>query len=244
MSYFASERVNKGRQPELDWLKAFCIVCMIFLHIYEDCAIEQTGLIYHFLDYACVFTGAACFMICMGVGMRYSRKQSPADYVYRGIEIFTVGQLLNLLRNALPNLIAWWIKGEGWLHTGDMGYIDEMGYLCLSGRFKELIIRGGENIMPQEVEAAISELEIIDNVKVIGVPSDFFGEEVAACIKLKDGASFDEAAVKAELLKRLAKYKVPSFFIVYDRLPMLGSGKIDGVALKKDALEKLAVMNK
>ena len=136
------------------------------------------------------------------------------------------------------------IDDEGWLHTGDMGYIDEMGYLCLSGRFKELIIRGGENIMPQEVEAAISELEIIDNVKVIGVPSDFFGEEVAACIKLKDGASFDEAAVKAELLKRLAKYKVPSFFIVYDRLPMLGSGKIDGVALKKDALEKLAVMNK
>ena len=132
------------------------------------------------------------------------------------------------------------IDDEGWLHTGDMGYIDEMGYLCLSGRFKELIIRGGENIMPREVEEAISELDIIDNVKVIGVPSDFFGEEVAACIKLKDGASFDEAAVKAELLKRLAKYKVPSFFIVYDRLPMLGSGKIDGVALKKDALEKLA----
>ena len=112
LSYFASERVNKGRQPELDWLKAFCIVCMIFLHIYEDCAIEQTSPIYHFLDYACIFTGAACFMICMGVGMRYSRKQSPADYVYRGIEILTVGQLLNLLRNALPNLIAWWIKGE------------------------------------------------------------------------------------------------------------------------------------
>ena len=112
MSYFANERVNKGRQPELDWLKAFCIVCMIFLHIYEDCAIEQTGPFYWFLDWACVFTGAACFMICMGVGMRYSRKQSPADYVYRGIEIFTVGQLLNLLRNALPNLIAWWIKGE------------------------------------------------------------------------------------------------------------------------------------
>ena len=132
------------------------------------------------------------------------------------------------------------IDDEGWLHTGDMGYIDEMGYLCLSGRFKELIIRGGENIMPQEVEAAISELDIIDNVKVIGVPSDFFGEEVAACVTLKDGATFDEAAAKAELMKRLAKYKVPAYFIVYDRFPMLGSGKIDGVTLKKDALEKLA----
>lgn len=112
MNYFAKERVNRGRQPELDWLKAFCIVCMIFLHIYEDCAAEQTGLFYRFLDQACIFTGAACFMICMGVGMRYSRKQSPADYVYRGLEILTVGQLLNLARNALPNLIAWWIKGE------------------------------------------------------------------------------------------------------------------------------------
>ena len=132
------------------------------------------------------------------------------------------------------------IDDEGWLHTGDMGYIDDQGYLCLSGRFKELIIRGGENIMPQEVEAAISELDIIDNVKVIGVPSDFFGEEVAACVKLKDGATFDEAAVRAELMKRLAKFKVPSYFIVYDQLPMLGSGKIDGVTLKKDALEKLA----
>ena len=132
------------------------------------------------------------------------------------------------------------IDEEGWLHTGDMGYIDDQGYLCLSGRFKELIIRGGENIMPQEVEAAISELDIIDNVKVIGVPSDFFGEEVAACIKLKDGAAFDEAAVKAELMKRLAKYKVPAYFIVYEQLPMLGSGKIDGVTLKKDALSRLA----
>lgn len=112
MSFFTKEKVNKGRQPELDWLKAFCIVCMIFLHIYEDCAAEPAGLFYEFLEYACIFTGAAGFMICMGVGMRYSRKQSPADYVYRGVEILTVGQLLNLLRNALPNLIAWWIKGE------------------------------------------------------------------------------------------------------------------------------------
>ena len=136
------------------------------------------------------------------------------------------------------------IDDEGWLHTGDMGYIDEMGYLCLSGRFKELIIRGGENIMPQEVEAAISTLPIIDNVKVIGVPSDFFGEEVAACVKLKDGAEFDEAAVREALLKTLAKYKVPSYFVVYDQLPMLGSGKIDGVTLKKDALEKIAGMKK
>jgi len=130
------------------------------------------------------------------------------------------------------------IDDEGWLHTGDMGYVDGNGYLVLAGRYKELIIRGGENIMPSEVEAAITELPIIDNVKVIGVPSDFFGEEVGACITLKEGAEFDEQAVKGELMHRLAKYKVPSHFFVFDEFPMLGSGKIDGVKIKNEALER------
>lgn len=131
------------------------------------------------------------------------------------------------------------IDEEGWLHTGDLGYMDEEGYLHLSGRLKELIIRGGENIMPGEVESAISELAIVDNVKVIGIPSEFFGEEVGACIKLKEGAAFDEEAVRMELAARLAKFKIPSHFLIYDEFPMLGSGKIDAVNLKKDALGKL-----
>ena len=131
------------------------------------------------------------------------------------------------------------IDTEGWLHTGDLGMIDEDGYLRLSGRLKELIIRGGENIMPGEVEAAVSQLDIIDNVKVIGIPSDFFGEEVGACIKLKDGVSFDEDAVKSELSKSLSKFKIPSRFFVYDEFPMLGTGKIDGVSLKADVLKRI-----
>ena len=131
------------------------------------------------------------------------------------------------------------IDDEGWLHTGDIGCLDEEGYLRLSGRLKELIIRGGENIMPGEVEAAISELDIVDNVKVFGVPSEFFGEEVGACIKLKDGAAFDEDAVKAELKNSLAKFKIPSYFLIYDEFPMLGTGKIDGVTLKADAIRRI-----
>lgn len=131
------------------------------------------------------------------------------------------------------------IDTEGWLHTGDIGSIEEDGYLRLSGRLKELIIRGGENIMPGEVEEAVSRLDIIDNVKVIGIPSDFFGEEVGACIKLKAGASFDEDAVKSELSKSLSKFKIPSRFFVYDEFPMLGTGKIDGVSLKADVLKRI-----
>lgn len=131
------------------------------------------------------------------------------------------------------------IDDMGWLHTGDLGFMDEEGYLHLSGRLKELIIRGGENIMPGEIEAAISSLDVINNVKVIGVPSEFFGEEVCACIKLKDGEVFDEEAVKKELSAKLAKYKIPSYFLVYNEFPLLGTGKIDAVSLKKDALEKI-----
>ena len=111
MKYFADEPVNTGRQPEIDCLKAFCIVPMALLHTFETCAQDPSffNLFVHILEF---ITGAASFMVCMGLGVRYSRHQSPRDYLRRGFELLTVGQLLNLLRNAIPNLIAWWIKGE------------------------------------------------------------------------------------------------------------------------------------
>lgn len=133
------------------------------------------------------------------------------------------------------------IDEEGWLHTGDLGSMNGEGYLCISGRLKDLIIRGGENIMPGEVEAAISELPMVDQVKVVGMPSSFYGEEVGACIVLKDGHAFDEPAVKAALSTRLARYKVPSHYMLFDRFPMLGSGKIDAVALKQAAIARVAL---
>ncbi len=133
------------------------------------------------------------------------------------------------------------IDEDGWLHTGDLGSIDDEGYLHLTGRLKELIIRGGENIMPGEIEAAISEMDNIANVKVIGVPSDFFGEEVIACIRTKEGASFDEEETRQRLLKKLAKFKIPSHFIVLDEFPMLSTGKIDVKTLKNRVKELLNI---
>ena len=112
MAYFANEKVNIGRQPEVDFLKAFCIVCMIVLHFLEDCVAEPSGLLYEALEKICTFTGAAAFMICMGIGMCYSRQQEPKSYLLRGLELLTVGQFLNLLRNSLPNLIAYWYTGK------------------------------------------------------------------------------------------------------------------------------------
>ena len=111
MALFSKDRVNTGRQPEVDLLKAFCICWMILLHT-QECLAETENLVFVISDYACTFTGAAAFMICMGLGTRYSRHQSPQEWLIRGFELLTVGQLLNLCRNALPNLIAWWVTGK------------------------------------------------------------------------------------------------------------------------------------
>lgn len=108
---FSEEKVNHGRQPEIDCLKAFCIIPMIFLHTFEEMA-ECESSIKLFLQIIESFSGAAAFMICMGLGSRYSRHQSPRDYLLRGFEIFTLGQLLYLLRDSIPSLIAYRITDE------------------------------------------------------------------------------------------------------------------------------------
>ena len=111
MKCLATEKVNRGRQPEIDCLKAFCIVFMILLHAYEECA-EEPGGFYNVLVGIEALTGAGAFMICMGLGMRYSRRQSPKDDLTRGFALLTVSQLLNLLRDSLPCLIAYWGTGR------------------------------------------------------------------------------------------------------------------------------------
>ena len=131
------------------------------------------------------------------------------------------------------------IKSDGWLSTGDLGIKDEDGYIRLVGRCKDLIIRCGENIAPAEIERALSELDEIADVKVVGVPHPIYGEEVAAAIVLKSGATFDEEAAKKFLYGRLAKYKVPQYYLIYDKFMTLGSGKIDVMTLKSDVEKRV-----
>ena len=104
--------MNTGRQLEIDWLKAFCIVLMIFNHVYSDDA-DAPGPLGSFIDDILLFfLGAGTFMFCMGIGMRYSRNQGPKAYAYRGFCLLSIGQFLNLLRNVIPNLIGWWFTGK------------------------------------------------------------------------------------------------------------------------------------
>ncbi len=132
------------------------------------------------------------------------------------------------------------IDMDGWLHTGDLGYLREDGYLHLDGRLKELIIRGGENIMPLDVAQAISALPGVKDVKVVGVPSDFYGEEVAACICLNNDADFDENEARVLLSKELAAFKIPSYFFIFNEFPTLSNGKIDSLSVLEEAKRRAA----
>lgn len=131
------------------------------------------------------------------------------------------------------------LDDEGWLATGDLGIILPDGYLKLVGRAKDLIIRGGENISPGEIANALAQFDEIADVKVLGIPHEVLGEEVVAAIILKDGKTFDQESAKQKLMKNLAKYKIPAYFVIMDKFPLLGSGKIDAITLKKEVMSKL-----
>ena len=132
------------------------------------------------------------------------------------------------------------IDGNGWLHTGDLGCFDEEGYLYLAGRIKDVIIRGGEDISPSEIENALSRMENVLQAKVMGAPHPIYGESVEACITMTDGgASFDQDAMKASLRAEIARYKVPSHIFLYDSFPLNVNGKLDQRTLRADMLNRL-----
>lgn len=131
----------------------------------------------------------------------------------------------------------------GWLRTGDLGYLDEDGYLCTRGRIREMIIRAGENISPFEIETYILELPNIRAVKVIGIPAEVVQEKIIACVIPKPGMAVDEKQIILYLTSRLAHYKVPSHVVEVDRFPVTASGKIMLSELKRQVIEKLEKQN-
>ena len=126
----------------------------------------------------------------------------------------------------LPDATAQTIDEDGWLHTGDAGVMDEDGYVYIQDRIKDMIITGGENVYPAEVESAIYGHPSIAEVAVIGIPSEKWGEEVKACCVPKPGATIDEADVIAYARERIAPFKAPKSIDVIDELPRNPSGKI------------------
>lgn len=132
-----------------------------------------------------------------------------------------------------PDASAESSEAGGWFKSGDMGYKDEDGFVFVSDRLKDMIISGGENIYPAEVEQAISDLDAVGSVAVIGVPDEKWGEVPRAVVLLREGARLTEAQVQAYLQGRLARYKIPKSVVFVDEMPRTASGKIRKADLRK-----------
>lgn len=128
------------------------------------------------------------------------------------------------------------IDRNGFLHSGDLGVKDAEGNYRITGRIKDMIIRGGENIYPREIEEFLYHLDGIKDVQVVGLPSPKYGEVVAAFIILKDGASLVESDIRDFCKSKIARYKIPKHVFFVDQFPMTGSGKIQKFKLKEVGL--------
>ena len=131
------------------------------------------------------------------------------------------------------------IDAGGWLHTGDLATVDGEGYYKITGRIKDMIIRGGENLFPKEIEDFIYTHEAVRDVAIVAIPSKKYGEEACAFVILKEGAEADEDGIKAYVNKSLAKHKVPSHVLFVDSFPLTASGKIQKFLLREKAIALL-----
>ncbi len=127
------------------------------------------------------------------------------------------------------------IDSEGWVHTGDLGYIDEGGYLFLSGRTGDMIIRGGENVLPDEVEDVLYEHEAVLEAAVVGIPSEEWGERVVAAAVVRDGSGTSGDDLVQHARERLAPFKRPEVVHLLDELPRTSTGKL----LRRDLIPML-----
>jgi fatty-acyl-CoA synthase len=125
------------------------------------------------------------------------------------------------------------IDADGWLHTGDLGSVDERGYYRIEGRLKEMIIRGGENIYPREIEQVLYAHPGVADVAVVGVPDDHWGEQVAAFIRPALGQDVTEADLTAYCRARLAAHKIPRHWVFTDAFPLTASGKVQKFVLRE-----------
>ncbi|MGD6796616.1 AMP-binding protein [Metabacillus indicus] len=164
------------------------------------------------------------------------------EEVPRGVqgELCTRGYLVMKGYYKMPEATEETIDKQGWLHTGDLATMDEHGYVVITGRLKDMIIRGGENVYPREIEEFLYRHEDIMDVQVIGVPDEKYGERVAACIVLKEGAALTADDVKAFCRGQLSHYKIPEYYTFVKDYPMTASGKIQKYKLREQVKKELA----
>jgi fatty-acyl-CoA synthase len=133
------------------------------------------------------------------------------------------------------------IDRAGWMHTGDLAILDEDGYLKIVGRIKDMIIRGGENIFPVEIEGFLHQHDAVEDVQVVGVPSERYGEEAMAFVRLRRGADPGEEDMISYCRGSIATYKIPAYWKFVDEFPMTPSGKVQKYRLREMAVAELGL---
>jgi fatty-acyl-CoA synthase len=136
------------------------------------------------------------------------------------------------------------IDADGWMHTGDLAVMREDGYCNVVGRIKDLVIRGGENVYPREVEEFLYTHPDIEDAQVIGVPDEKYGEEICAWIRMRPGRpTLDADAVKSFATGKLAHHKIPRYVHVVDDFPMTVTGKVRKVEMREETVKILGLKN-
>ena len=162
-------------------------------------------------------------------------RGEPGEYCTRGYSV-----MLGYWED--PEKTAEAIDADGWMHTGDLAEMRDDGYCNIVGRIKDMVIRGGENIYPSEIEAFLYQHPDIEDVQVIGVPDEKYGEELCAWVKMRAGATpLDADAVRAFCAGRLSHYKIPRYVMIVEEFPMTVTGKVRKVAMREETAEKLGL---
>jgi fatty-acyl-CoA synthase len=166
---------------------------------------------------------------------RTVRRGEPGEVCTRGYSV-----MLGYWNE--PDKTAEAIDAGRWMHTGDLGTMDGDGYVAVVGRSKDMVIRGGENVYPREVEEFLYGHPDIADVQVVGVPDARYGEELCACVQLRDGAAeLDSETVRAFCADRLAHYKIPRYVLCVQEFPMTVTGKIQKFRIREDSLRRLGL---
>ena len=182
------------------------------------------------------------------------RRTSTVGRVHPHVEVMVVdpdtglpvarGRPGELCTRAYSVMIGYWDEPEksaevlrnGWMHTGDLATMDAEGYVAIVGRIKDLVIRGGENVYPREIEEFLYTHPDIVDAQVIGVPDERYGEELMAWVRLKDGAQLDAAALREFCSGKISHYKIPRYVHVVDEFPMTVTGKVRKVQMRAESV--------
>ena len=159
-------------------------------------------------------------------------RGTPGELLARGYHV-----MLGYWNN--PQATSEAIDAARWMHTGDLATMDEQGYVNIVGRSKDMIIRGGENVYPREIEEFLYTHPAVADVQVIGVPDEKFGEEIMAWVRLKDGQSTCADDLRAFFRGKIAHFKIPRYWKLVEDFPMTVSGKVQKFKLREAAIAEL-----